>query len=129
MSRIVVVALMLVVLLLVAKSKFYGDQTMSIVEAQSLVSPLIVLRKQVSLRQVEGGTKVAVSSSGEATTYVEIYPEMETNWQQFLRASERGGQIFFFDSSSDSWAALAGSRGYLLVKDGSLIDAVVTMRN
>ena len=45
------------------------------------------------------------------------------------RASEVEGQDYYFISEKDSWAVLCGCAGYALIREGQVVDVIITSGN
>jgi hypothetical protein len=54
---------------------------------------------------------------------------MNSNWLAFKGKMRPGDKIFDFDSNEESWANLAGRSGYVLVRDGEIVDEFITLLN
>ena len=50
-------------------------------------------------------------------------------WQRFKAAMLPGDRIYAFSSAPDSWKALAGRAGYVLVRNGKPVAQMVTLMN
>lgn len=60
--------------------------------------------------------------------------DAETNfpgkeWQELVSGMRPGDELWEYRSPPDSWDALAGCAGYALVRDGEVIDDIVTVMN
>jgi hypothetical protein len=54
---------------------------------------------------------------------------LNAQWEALKSAMQPDDELYAFHSSPESWQALAGRRGYALVRDGKVIREVVTMLN
>jgi hypothetical protein len=50
-------------------------------------------------------------------------------WLQFRRQMQPGDELYYYETSAESWRNLAGRSGYILVRDGEVIDNFGTMMN
>lgn len=50
-------------------------------------------------------------------------------WVNFKRKLQPGDKIYDFCSSAHSWQNLAGRMGYVLVRNGEVVDFFVTLMN
>jgi hypothetical protein len=50
-------------------------------------------------------------------------------WLEFKSQIQPGDKIHDFSSSEESWENLAGRAGYILVREGRVIDTFVTIMN
>ncbi len=50
-------------------------------------------------------------------------------WQRFKAAMQPGDRLYAFSSAPESWAALAGRAGYVLVREGKPVAQFVTLMN
>jgi hypothetical protein len=54
---------------------------------------------------------------------------MSGQWESLKRAMRPGDELYRFTSSPESWKHLAGRAGIALVRDGEIVDTLVTMMN
>lgn len=50
-------------------------------------------------------------------------------WKEFLGRMAPGDELWEFMSSPESWACLAGRAGIALVREGEIVDSILTMMN
>jgi len=50
-------------------------------------------------------------------------------WLEFKAQILPGDKIVAFESSPESWEHLAGSAGYILVRDGKVVAQIITLMN
>ena len=50
-------------------------------------------------------------------------------WASLMAQRREGDRLFAFSSPARSWEMLAGRAGYALVRDGEIVDSLVTMMN
>lgn len=50
-------------------------------------------------------------------------------WRSLLAQMQEGDELREYCSSAESWAARAGRRGIALVRNGEVIDCIVTLMN
>lgn len=50
-------------------------------------------------------------------------------WLAFKKQIKQGDEIWKFSSSTESWEDLAGREGICIVRDGEIVDSIVTMMN
>ena len=50
-------------------------------------------------------------------------------WLRFKAQIKPGDEIWKFSSSADSWQHLAGRAGLCIVRNGEIVDSIVTMKN
>jgi hypothetical protein len=50
-------------------------------------------------------------------------------WEQFKAQMQPGDLIYAFESAPETWSALAGRAGYVLVREGKPIAQIVTLMN
>lgn len=48
-------------------------------------------------------------------------------WRTLVDRMEPTDELWEFSSSVESWRALAGRRGICLVRDGRIVDSIITM--
>jgi hypothetical protein len=54
---------------------------------------------------------------------------VQTEWNPFVGQMLLGDELWRFCSPEDTWANLAGCAGYSIVRDGVVLDSLVTLRN
>lgn len=54
-----------------------------------------------------------------------MYPE----WKQLLAQQQPGDELWTFSSSNESWEEMAGRKGIALVRQGEVVDHIVTEMN
>jgi hypothetical protein len=52
-----------------------------------------------------------------------------TAWEAFKASIQKGDEIVFFRSPPDTWKGLYGRSGYALVRDGNVVNAILTLVN
>ncbi|MCO4321238.1 hypothetical protein [Aliidiomarina quisquiliarum] len=57
------------------------------------------------------------------------FGRINAEWEKFKSRVVSGDCIFFFTTDETTWEALHGREGYLLVRDGEPVDAIVTKVN
>lgn len=50
-------------------------------------------------------------------------------WLDFKRQIEKGDELWEFSSPLDTWTRLCGREGICIVRDGKIIDSIVTVMN
>lgn len=50
-------------------------------------------------------------------------------WEALKAAMQPGDELYLFHSSPETWRALAGRRGFALVRNGKVVREVVTLLN
>ena len=76
------------------------------------------------------GERISVQIAEEDNTRDGIpFSGRQDEWEALKAKMIDGDEIWGFCSPSDSWQHLAGRAGYALVRDGEVIDCVVTMMN
>ena len=84
------------------------------------------LQKQVTVAEVEAANMVQCKSLGpEPVPFGFAYAE----WRRLIVQMQEGDELWEFSSSSDSWQHLAGRAGIALVRDGKVVDSIVTLMN
>ena len=54
---------------------------------------------------------------------------LSSGWQELLHKKQDGDEIWTYGSSEESWANLMGQEGIALVRNGEIIDALITCEN
>lgn len=81
-----------------------------------LVVPPDWLDKPVSVEEIDAD--YGASTSG-----------VHADWEKLKSEMQPGDKLVRFTSPIESWQHLAGRAGIALVRDGKVIDAIVTMMN
>jgi hypothetical protein len=50
-------------------------------------------------------------------------------WRAFLAKMQAGDELWTFSSSDESWQHLCGRAGISLVRNGEIVDSIVTLMN
>ncbi|MHC4879364.1 MAG: hypothetical protein ACYTGL_23160 [Planctomycetota bacterium] len=58
-----------------------------------------------------------------------VFGGMNKLWEQFKAQIEDSDELWEFRSSEASWEHLAGRAGFAVVRDGKVIDCLVTLMN
>jgi hypothetical protein len=68
------------------------------------------------------------SSQDEVEQFpTEWTPEFRAEWDRFLKKAAPGDAIWFFRSPRDTWDELGGREGFVIMRDGTPIAAIVTV--
>ena len=89
----------------------------------------MILQRRVEAAFSADKTQVVISSSGREPEYIALSPKSVAWWSTLLDAHAKGGDIYFYDSDERDGKGLAGSRGYILIRDGHPVESVLTFRN
>ena len=54
---------------------------------------------------------------------------MNDDWRKLLEQMTPGDELWEFASSPESWAKMAGRSGIALVREGEIVDSIITMMN
>jgi hypothetical protein len=77
--------------------------------------PKAWLHKQVSVTEVEDDIKNS-----------ELFV---SRWNHLKAGLQPGDEVWSFVSPADTWKHLTGRAGYVIVREGRLVDGMVTMMN
>jgi len=58
-----------------------------------------------------------------------VFGGLHREWEALKAAMQPGDELYAFHSSPESWHALAGRRGFALVRNGKVVRKVVTLLN
>ena len=50
-------------------------------------------------------------------------------WVQWKAQIREGDELYYFSSSAEAWRNLAGREGYALIREGQVVDTMVTLMN
>jgi hypothetical protein len=94
------------------RAEVRGPLSIEQVEQESLKSILVAIKENVrqDIPQVPFGF-------------------MNDRWKDFKQQLRNGDLIFHFISDKDSWDVLCGRAGYVLVRDGEVVDTITTSGN
>ena len=54
---------------------------------------------------------------------------MHERWVRFKGQMKQGDELWKFSSSAESWQHLAGRAGLCIVRNGEIVDSIVTLMN
>jgi hypothetical protein len=89
----------------------------------------MVLRDEVQIELANDEQSVVVTTVAGTKNYVPVYSKMLESWKVLLDTHRSGGKLYYFDSPKEDWDNLAGSRGYVLIREGRIVDVIVIFRN
>jgi hypothetical protein len=81
------------------------------------------------LKAVVGVEEIDAWQAERATSDGRPLEEVAAGWIALKAKMLPGDEIWYFASDPESWQHLAGREGYALVRDGDVIDALVTAMN
>ena len=88
-------------------------------EIKTLSDEELILRwkiQAVTIADVEAGKTKGDKPSGE-------------KWEKFKTGIRPGDELWYFCSPAETWQQLAGRRGYAILRDGRVVDHVLTKLN
>ncbi len=119
--------LMLGVLAVLVGSLAWEEDTCGAGRVLVLVQLPLETFKKMSVADAEQREMVTVNMEGREATL----PFGFTNerWEELKRRYEKGDCLFHYRTSPETWKALYGSEGYLLIRDGEVIYSIHTEIN
>ena len=84
------------------------------------------LTEQLSVEECEAKHLVFDKSLGDKPI---PFGFINNQWQNLLLKMQEGDEIWEFCSSSEFWQMLAGRSGVCLVRNGEIIDSIITAMN
>jgi hypothetical protein len=81
------------------------------------------LGNAITVEEAEGKHMVEMSGNDVPFGYQNMA------WKRLLGQMKKGDSLYEFRSPDDSWEMLAGREGVALVRDGEVIDDIVTLMN
>lgn len=86
------------------------------------------LRKKMTVAEAEA--EHMVSLADEDGTRREVpFGYCNRDWMELVTAMQEGDELWSYSSSDESWANLAGRMGLVLLRDGEVIESVLTAMN
>lgn len=83
----------------------------------------IRLKEMAALELSEANKNKLLERSKEFRAWV------ETKWIPFISEMSPGDELWRFRSPPGSWDRLCGAAGYSIVRDGTIVTLLVTLRN
>lgn len=84
------------------------------------------LQEQTTVEEAEGENLVEDERLGPNPV---PFGFQHDRWLRFKEQIRQGDQVWRFSSSADSWEHLAGRAGLCIVRDGEVVDSIVTVMN
>ena len=81
------------------------------------------------LRSPVGFGEIEAWLADRARTIGPAGDNIASDWQGLKAQMLPGDEIWYFSSGPESWRQLAGREGYALVRDGDVIDSLITGMN
>ncbi len=83
-------------------------------------------KKYNSVEEVEAEHMVTDSRLGDAPV---PFGFSNNEWRELLAMMQDGDELWTFSTSNESWDNMAGRAGVSLVREGKIIDSIVTKMN
>jgi hypothetical protein len=90
------------------------------------VIPKAWLKKKTTVEQAERKNLVSDKRLGPKPV---PFGFINDKWQKFTSGIREGDELWEFESSAESWGALAGRAGFCIVRRGNIVDAIITKMN
>ena len=85
--------------------------------------PVEWLKSPVAVEEIDAWQVERATLTGRPLT------ELAADWTALKARMLPGDEVWYFESGPESWRQLAGREGYALVRDGDVIEALVTGMN
>ena len=90
------------------------------------VIPKAWLKGKTTVEQAEGKNLISDKRLGPNPVPFGFINEQ---WQKFKSGIKQGDELWEFESSAESWNALAGRAGFCIVRRGRIVDVFITRLN
>ncbi len=84
------------------------------------------LRKLVTVAEAEAANMVQIDKLGPKPI---PFGFINDRWRALLSKLQEGDELWEFRSPPDSWANMAGRAGIALIRDGNVLDWIVSRMN
>jgi hypothetical protein len=84
------------------------------------------LRRKTSVSVAEAENMVEHPSLGPSPV---AFGFSNAEWRELLNKMQETDELWEFSSGSDSWGNLAGRGGIALVRNGEIVDSIITIMN
>ena len=85
-----------------------------------------LLKKRYSVEEAEAENMVSDPRLGDSPV---PFGFRNTEWCELVVKMQDGDQLWTFSTSDESWENLAGRAGIALIRNGEIIDSIVTEMN
>lgn len=129
MKKIAVLALALLVAVLVARCGLCEEKsppTTTTTQVPKDVIPKEWLKKKTTLAKAEQAHLVTDRRLGPKPV---PFGFINASWEKFKAGIRIGDELWEFESPGESWEKLAGRSGLCIVREGRIIDAIITRMN
>jgi hypothetical protein len=129
MKKIAVLALALLVTVLVARGGLCQEKsppTATTTQVPKDVIPREWLKKKTTVEKAEQAHLVTNGRLGPKPV---PFGFINARWEKLKAAMRPGDELWEFESSRESWEELAGRAGLCIVREGRIIDAIITRMN
>ncbi len=97
-------------------------------EARSFFSFDVKFSDPLTVEEAEGRTMVNMTKDSKPTMVP--FGAFNHKWEVLkAKYADNGGCLIYFITEKKSWESFSGRAGYLLIKDGKVIDSIVTKMN
>lgn len=129
MKKIAVLTLTLLVALLVARFGLCQEKsppTTTIAQIPKDVIPKGWLKEKTTIEKAEQNHLVTDRRLGPKPV---PFGFINARWEKFKAEIRNGDELWVFESPGESWEKLAGRTGFCIVREGRIIDAIITRMN
>jgi len=84
------------------------------------------LKKKTTIEKAEQGHLVTDRRLGPKPV---PFGFINARWEKFKAVIRIGDELWEFESPAESWEKLAGRAGFCIVREGRIIDAIITRMN
>lgn len=129
MNKIAVLALALLVTVLVARGGLCQEKsppTATTTQVSKDVIPKKWLKKKTTVEKAEQAHLVTDKRLGPKPV---PFGFINSRWEKLKATMRPGDELWEFESSGESWEKLAGRAGLCIMREGQIIDAIITRMN
>ena len=129
MKKIAVLPLALLVAVLVARCALCQEKSPPTTTTTQVPKDVILkewLKKKTTVEKAEQANLVIDRRLG---TKPVPFGFINARWEKFKAGIRIEDELWEFESSGESWEKLAGRAGFCIVREGRIIDAIITRMN
>jgi hypothetical protein len=84
------------------------------------------LKKKITVSEAEAGHMVTVPKLGPSPV---PFGFQNATWRAFVAKMQDSDELWTFSSGAESWRHLCGRAGISLVRNGEIVDSIITALN
>ena len=84
------------------------------------------LKEKISVAEAEAAHACSFPGLGPSPV---PFGYQNAQWREFVAKMQDADELWTFSSGNESWAHLCGRAGIALVRDGEIVDSIITLMN